>query len=284
MKRIARITGATVLLACAIVAAAALMAFQTLFAASAAPPEGAVPPLWTRAVAVFEANKNLVPGSMLQVMEELDGDGKVKSRSETQLRFSSGGPDSVTTEIVSATEDGKDVTAKEREKLAKQQEKTRKEKAKQAKSDEKKNEKKDGERSQSVSSNDSPFAEAAQKDIRVVDTGRRETERGRRCAVLEFTYPQRDRDDPKAKPFTVKGTAWIDEETSAPLRVDSTRDPLPRGAKRMSSTFIYAPRPDGSLVLSEMRFEGEGGFLFINKRFRMKATFADHWLFEESKK
>lgn len=288
MKRTVRIAGA--IAAAMIVFAGGVLrpvtaAHAPFLASSPAAPEGAVPPLWTRAAAAYEANKNLVPGSMVQLVEELDGDGKVKSRNEARLRFTPGGPDSVTTEILSATEDGKDVTAKEREKLARQQEKARKDRAKQAKADEKRaGEKKDGERSHGVSSNDSPFAENAQKDIRVADTGRRETERGRRCAVLEFAYPRRDPDDPKAKPFTVKGTAWIDEETGAPLRVDSTRDPLPRGVKRMSSTFLYAPRPDGSLVLSEMRIEGEGGFLFINKRFRMKAAFADHWLYEEPKK
>jgi hypothetical protein len=235
----------------------------------------AVPALWTKAVAIYEANKNLVPGSMTQTVEELDGDGAVKSSTVSALRFS---PDpsaeqGVATEIVSVVKDGKDVTAEQRKELDKQREKRAKE--------EKKKADKDGERSQSVSSNDSPFNPDFQKSVAVSDRGGRETIAGRACSSFDFSYTRTDGENPKAKPYTVKGVAWLDEETGAPLKVESTRDPLPRGAKRMSSTFLYEIRPDGSWVLKEMQFEGAGGILFIKKSFRMKASFADHWLYEE---
>lgn len=248
----------------------------TAVPAAGRPRQSVVPALWTKAVAIFEANKNIVPGSMTQTMEELGGDGSVKSRTESRFRFS---PDAtekegIKTEILSVVKDGKDVTAEQK----KQYDEQRKKREAQEK---KKGAPKNEQRSHSVSSNDSPFSAEVQKEIRAVDTGKRENAGGRGCAVFEFAYPRRDENDEKSKPYTVRGTAWIDEETGCPLRVDSTRDPLPRGAKRMSSSFLYETRPDGSCVLKEMLFEGEGGFLFIKKRFRVKAVFGDHWLYVE---
>ena len=91
------------------VSAIAVSLAVTVLAPRAAP---SVPALWTKAVAIYEANKNLVPGTMTQTVEELDGDGAVKSSTVSALRFS---PDpaaeqGVKTEIVSVVKDGKDVT------------------------------------------------------------------------------------------------------------------------------------------------------------------------------
>ncbi|RJR26647.1 MAG: hypothetical protein C4574_07040 [Candidatus Latescibacterota bacterium] len=260
---------AAIAVSLAIAHAAAVLALQA---------GSVVPALWTKAVEIYEANKNLVPGTMTQTVEELDGDAAVKSSTVSALRFS---PDpaaeqGVATEIVSVVKDGKDVTAEQRKELDKQREKRAKEAKKKAD--------KTGERSHSVSSNDSPFNPDFQKSVAVTERGARETIAGRGCAAFDFTYARTDEENPKAKPYTVKGTAWLDEETGAPLKVESTRDPLPRGAKRMSSTFLYEIRPDGSWVLKEMVFEGAGGILFIKKSFRMKASFADHWLYEEPEK
>ncbi len=209
---------------------------------------------------------------MTQTMEELDGDGAVKSRTVSELRFASdpAAEKGVRTEIVSVVEDGKDVTAEHRKEFDKQRAKEKKKKSGE-----------DDESSQSVSSSDSPFNPDVQTGIVVTETGGRETIGDRSCLAFGFSYAADDKENPKAKPYTVKGTAWLDEETGAPLKVESTRDPLPRGAKRMSSTFLYETRPDGSWILKEMRFEGAGGFLFIKKSFRMKASFADHWLYVE---
>ena len=94
------------LFAAAIAAALAVAHAAAVLSLHAAP---AVPALWTKAVAIYEANKNLVPGSMTQTVEELDGDGAVKSSTVSALRFS---PDpsaeqGVATEIVSVVKDGK---------------------------------------------------------------------------------------------------------------------------------------------------------------------------------
>jgi hypothetical protein len=247
--------------------------------AAGRPLQNVIPSLWTKAVAVFETNKNIIPGSMTQTTEELGADGSVKSRTESRFRFSPDGTDKdgIKTKILSVVKDGKDLTAERQKEYADQR---KKREAQEEKRGPGKNEK----RTYSFSSNDSPFSAEVQKDIQAVDTGKRENIGGRGCAVFEFAYLRRDESGAKTKPYTVRGTAWIDEESGHPLRLDSTRDPLPRGAKRLSSSSLYETRPDGSWVLKEILFEGEGGFLFIKKRFRVKAVFGDHWLYVESAK
>jgi hypothetical protein len=259
-----------------IIGAAALSAAFTL--ASAALPKGAIPELWTKAVAVFEANKYVVPGTMDQTMEELDGDGAVKSRTVSRYTFKPDDKGEIDMEVLSAVKDGKDITAQERKDLAKEKAKSAERKAKEETAKKKEGAKDDGE-SFSFGSEDSPFNPKFQETLSVTEAGLRDTVAGRSCAVFEFAYTRPGGKSAKAKPVTSKGRVWIEEETGYPVRVDATPEPLPRGAKLMRSSILYERRPGGSCVLKEMHFEGAGGFLFIKKHMRFRAVFDNFWLY-----
>ena len=249
----------------------------------------AQPALWAQAVKIFEVNKDLVPGKVLQKIQELEDDGRVKSESNAEISLALDGAGKIKSDIVKASKDGKDVTAAERKEA---EERSKKEAAKELKKkkDAEKNAKKDSkgdsdkdskENSHSISSGDSPFDPEIQKDVRVTETGALETIDGRSCVRFGYTYPVRTEKPSKGKPVMVKGTAWIEDGTGNPVKIEFTNDPLPRGAKSMLTKFHYGSGGNGSWIVERMEFEGSGSFLFIKKRIRGDISLGDYWKYVE---
>jgi hypothetical protein len=246
----------------------------------------AQPALWAKAVKIFEANKDLVPGKVLQKIQEIEDDGRVKSESDAEISLALDGAGKIKSDIVKASKDGKDVTAAERKKA---EERSKKEAAKEKK-DAEKNAKKDSksdsdkdskENSHSISSGDSPFDPEIQDNVRITETTARETIGSRSCARFGYTYPVPAEKPSKGKPVMVKGTAWIEESTGNPVKVEFTNDPLPKGAKSMLTTLHYGSGGNGSWIVERMEFEGSGSFLFIKKRIRGDIALGDYWKYVE---
>ena len=250
------------------------------------------PPLWTQAVKIFEANKDLVPGKVLQKVQELDDDGRVKSESRAEISIALDGGGKIKTDLVSASKDGKDVTAEERKKTEERAKKdaaeekkkqdaarnTKKEAAKDSKDDSDEGSK---ERSHSFSSGDSPFNPELQSTVLITETNSRETIDGRLCVRFGYSYPAPSEKPSKKKPTVVKGSAWIDEGTGQPVKVEFTQDPLPRGAKSMLTTLHYGSTGNDQWILERMEFEARGAFLFFKKRIRGDLAFSDYWNYVE---
>jgi hypothetical protein len=248
----------------------------------------AQPALWAQAVKIYEANKDLVPGKVLQKIEELDDDGRVKSESNVEIVLSLGGDGNIKSEIVKASKDGKDITAEERKKADEREKKQAAEKEKEAekKKEAEKNAAKDSnedskERSHSISSGDSPFNPELQNDVTVTETNTRETIDGRSCVRFDYAYPVPGEKPSKKKPAMVKGTAWIEEGTGNPVKLEFTNDPLPKGAKSMLTTMRYGNGENGSWILERMEFEASGSFLFFKKRIRGDIALGDYWKYVE---
>ena len=248
----------------------------------------AQPALWAQAVKVFEANKDLVPGKVLQKIQELGDDGRVKSESNAEVSLALDGEGKIKSDIVKASKDGKDVTAEERKKA---DERSKKEAAKEKKKkDAEKNAKKSSkgdsgedsnERSHSISSNDNPFNPEIQDDVRITETKSRETIDGRSCIRFGYSYPVPPEKPSKDKPTFFKGTAWIEESTGNPVKIEYTNDPLPKGAKSMLTTLHYGSGGNGSWIVEKMEFEASGSFLFFKKRIRGDISLGDYWKYVE---
>ena len=237
------------------------------------------PSLWMQAVSIFQLNKDLVPGKVSQKIQELEKDGRVKSETDVDVAFSLDGAGKIKTDVVKASKDGKDITAEQRKKADEAAKK-------QAKEDAKKAAKKDAagesdEHSHSFSLEDTPFNPERQNDVRVTETASRETLDGTRCACFEFSYPEKRPAGAKGKPATIKGTAWIEESSGRPVKLEYTSDPLPKHVKSMSTTLRYGADTNDSWVLKEMIFEARGGFLFIAKTIRGDISFGDYWKYKE---
>jgi hypothetical protein len=241
---------------------------------------GAHPALWVQAVRIFELNKNLVPGRVSQKVQELDKNGGVKSETDVDVLFSLDGTGEIKTEIVKASKDGKDITAEERKKA---DELARKQAEKDAAKEQGKKDAKDDsdEHSHTFSLSDTPFNPERQNDVRVTETACRDTIDGASCACYEFSYPEKRPADAKGKPAIIKGRAWIEESSGRAVKLEYTRDPLPKHVKNMLTTLRYRGEGEGSWVLSRMAFDARGAFLFFGKSIRGDFRFSDYWKYEE---
>jgi len=257
-------------------------------AAAAAPDSAraeakAQPALWAQAVRIYDKNKDLAPGKVFQKIQELDDDGRVKSESNVELSLALDGEGKIKSDIVKATKDGKDVTAEERKKAAerakKEAEREKKKEAERASKGDAGDASKEG--SHSISSGDNPFNADIQNGVRITETNARETVDGRSCIRFGYSYPAPTEKPAKGKPAMVKGSAWIEEGTGNPVKVEFTNDPLPKGAKSMLTTLHYAGGENGSWVLKKMEFEGSGSFLFFKKRIRGDISLGDYWKYIE---
>lgn len=234
---------------------------------------GPRPSLWTKAVAVFESNKKLVPGKALQTMEELDKEGRVKSTANAEISFALDSAGKVATSIVRATKDGKDTTAEERKRAAERGKKEAAAKKGKPKRD-------SDESSHSFAMNDGPLSDKLQSDVRVTPSGATETIDGASCARFEFTYPEKREAPVKGKPIMVKGSAWLEEGSGRPVKIEYTYEPLPKHVKQMRTELRYGAEGADAWILRRMSFEASGSFLIFGKSIRGAIDFSDYWKYE----
>jgi hypothetical protein len=243
------------------------------------------PALWAQAVKIFEANKDLVPGKVLQKIQELEDNGRVKSQTDIDITLSLDGAGKIRSDVVRASKDGKDITAEERKKAEKREKKeAAKEAAKKGavKKDAKEDSKSDsGERSYSFSMNDSPLNPERQNDVRVTEARSGEMIDGARCICFDFSYPEKSGTRSKVKPATIVGKAWIDESSGRPIKLEYASDPLPKHVKSMTTTLRYGMDGTGPWVLKQMVFDVRAAFLVIKKKIHGDFAFSDYWKYEE---
>jgi hypothetical protein len=216
--------------------------------------------LWLRAVRLSDASRNLVPGTMWMRGQELDKHGKPKDEDkyyEARGRLFLGDDGEVEFETVEAIEDGEDVTEKVREK-------ERKEKAEAEENE-------DEEEESFGMQNYDPFDPESQDRVSLTPVGEQMLDT---LPAMVYDFKEVDEEEEKE----VSGRAWLDGDSGAPLKVEYTLDPLPRGVKKMLTTIEYAFAPPDSLMVTRVTMRATGGFLFIKKHFKMDMTFDDYWL------
>jgi hypothetical protein len=72
-----------------------------------------------------------------------------------------------------------------------------------------------------------------------------------------------------------KGIVHFDA-TLKPVTIDYNPDPLPPMVSVFDGTMRLAALPDGSLVVSDLVFSGEGGILFLRMRFLVSIAFSGY--------
>jgi hypothetical protein len=224
--------------------------------------------LWQKAVAIAEANRDAIPGTMFSTVENLDDKGKPKETEQRWMRFSLGPDGQVTSEITKVVKDGKDVTAAEQAKQKAEQAKTKTEQGR--KKDEKREkEKTDGVRVE-FGSGDDVFSAATGATTSVKPLDEKKTIENKQCVGYAFTQKRKSGE-------TLEGTAWLEESTGVPVRTQYTPKPLPKYTKRMQTTVEYKHSPEGSWHPKRYTVEGSGGFLWIKKTMRIRIEFGEWW-------
>ncbi len=210
--------------------------------------------LWQKAVGLAAAAEDakIVPGTLYMSTIVKKKDGTVESDSTVKFRTVDKG-DELDMELLSAVENGKDVTEEARKKNEEEKKDSK--------------ERKDGE-PLSVSIGDNPFDPGVQKSVKavykmdvVVD--------GRAASIFTFTEKS-----PDGKSM-LKGRAWLDSTTGMPIKVESTTDPLPDHVEKMTTTTRYKTTQDGLWVPESCLIAGEAGFLWMHFSSETKVQFAD---------
>lgn len=216
---------------------------------------GGAEDLWAKAVELAASSKDRVPGRLVVISEVMDGKGRVQESSELHLAVTANPDGTLDQDVLKSSKDGKDTTAETRASAAR------------AREEQPSGKKAPRERGGSASigfDNAGVFDPALQDGTRASATGERRTVDGKTCVGYAFRQKSAETEE-----GTLVGTACLEEATGSPLEVQYTSEPLPRHVKELTTTVRYAMTPQGGWEGREMVVEGEGGMLFIKRRFRI---------------
>ena len=223
-------------------------------------------PLWQRAVegAAKSEAAGVAPGGLEMEACVKKPDGTVEEQSSMRFRIVYEG-DGSRTELISATQNGKDVTEKAKAEEAKQ-ERERKEKKP----------KKEDSASLELEPGYHPFSPKSQDRVTVQRAGEAPFD-GRTAAV--FTFRETSEDGKSA----FQGKAWLDPETGAPLQIEASPSPLPKHVDALVSTTRFETAPDGLWRPVSTQMRGEGGMLWIRRVFESRFRLTD-WHVKDGRK
>jgi hypothetical protein len=228
----------------------------TALSASGAPclPSEPADPLWKSAVAIAAASQGWRPGRTVSRTEDLAKDGRVQSVEEVTFAYPSGDGEPQP-QLIRYLRDGVDVTERERARLAAQQEEAARKK-------------KNGSRSVTFGVGGTPFDPLHQATVSFHRTGERRTIDGRACQAFEY-----GRSDPVGGRYV--GTAFLDEETGAPVSLRERPEPLPRFTDQLWVVLSFVYKGPGEWYPTHVQVEGSGGLLFIRKSIRSSIELLD---------
>jgi hypothetical protein len=175
--------------------------------------------------------------TMTSTSEELDSDGKVV---HTRVRVIRTGK---TDELISATDDGKDVTAEKKKKFE--------ERAREHKEELKL---------------DSPFAGKVQDKYVFGDLGPDKAD----PSLTRISFAPKEG---KSEEVAI-GEATVDAATGEPVRFQLRPSELPRFADHVLVRIELGAKSGVGRRVSKVSVEGDGGLLFIKKRFRATTVYA----------
>jgi hypothetical protein len=217
-----------------------------LLAALLLPAAGWPDALWEKAVAIAGAAVDWTPGSASFLLELVDSHGAAQESWRSQFRIGARPDGTPGVEVILASHNSEDTTAKEQENQHKRKQGP-------------------------LPRWDNPFDPAVQASVTATPRGQTEDVQGRSCAVYDFTLAKEGR----AK---IAGTAWVDEASGAPIQVRSSQTPPPRGVFSITTTLRFGTGPAGEGFVREAYIEGVGGLLFIRRAFRSTVSVGDYWL------
>ncbi len=226
--------------------------------------------LWDRAVQIYDANSNLLPGRIELRLTEYGGrNRRVRNEEHGVYRTLLGDDGSPEVEILQVIRNGEDIT------------------------DERRSDDGGGggfaslfgpPRGTDVPDDEdtgggfggpgeaSPFDPELQHMVSYSRNSESRLINGRRAAA--FSFRQQSTDDPEQ---FVTGTAWLDMTSGAPLLVESTLDPLP---SRLLNTFLFrshfAERSDG-WYLTRLDVDVVAQLLLVRREFESVITFSEHF-------
>jgi len=215
--------------------------------ASAEPPDAALLARLSLHAEANEQMRKLGSFRLDELVEELDGDGKVTSTEVTKARIESNGTSAHET-VEACVEDGKDATADKQERVRKDE-------------------------SGTGSERDRLISETLHLPFRQVDQ-----------PLYAFDLLKTDPADPShvqisfvprnPNEHTVEGTAWVDTRSGTVLSAGAKMSKPPKLVDWVHFTVEFGAKTPAGPAVSRLTLEAEGGFLFVRRHLRteMKMT------------
>lgn len=214
--------------------------------------------LWERAVGLYDAYGDLVPGRMSIRFDQYNGRGKLVSSDVSKIELVVGPSGEVEGRTTYASKNGRDVTEERRNDPAPgglfgggggDQE-----------SD-----------SPFAGLQMSPFDPSQQASVTVIDTGRWEVIDGERTRVHLFEHSTGGENK-------TTGTVWIAENTGAPVKLTASIEPLPGFVDVFQITQTFDTDSEGRWYMTRMEFVAEGNILFVRRRIESEFEFSEYFL------
>jgi hypothetical protein len=99
---------------------------------------------------------------------------------------------------------------------------------------------------------------------------------GHICQRFDFTYQTEIVSKGETEKLTWNGMTWLDENTGVPLKLEFSLEPLPKRIRSLWTIYLYEISETNNWVLKKITISGQGGFLFIKKKFRSTTVFSDY--------
>jgi hypothetical protein len=231
---------------------------------AAAEPAGAANPdgLWQKALSNYQKNSDWYPEKIAVLSEVLDRHGQPDSVTQLFFTLSLDTKGRMRTELTRALKNGKDISEEMKKKVEIRN------------PDETKAPKK--EESVTVSFSDSPFNPDRQKSVTFHAGSEKQMLLGHLCQRFDFTYQTEIMRKGESEKLTWTGMAWLEENSGMPLKLEFSLTPLPKRIRSLWTIYLYEVSQPDKWILKKIMISGQGGFLFIKKRFRSTTTFSDY--------
>ena len=213
--------------------------------------------LWDRAVAIYLENQDLMPGNMTIRVDQYNGRGDLVTSEKSEIAVSMDDDGEVTSTILVATKDGKDIT-----------EQRRNESSGSAPFGGGGDSNGDGSGFEGLQR--SPFDPNEQSNVTVVDTGRVEYVDGTSARLHKFEMHTGD-------DSRTVGSAWLSLTDGYPVRLEATISPLPAFVSVFELTQHFNTDDSGRWYMSALEMTAEGSFLFIRRRVESEFEFRDYF-------
>ncbi len=212
---------------------------------------------WQKGVAAAVLAQKYLPGKIYAKFEQLDGDGKAKSRNELWLELAAGEKE---VRLVKAVENGKDTTREELEKVRKMKERGKG--------------KSEGQTISVSAADIVPLLTNVKKPVAHKFLGP-EMKNGVECNAYEFRKEYLQKRGKKEETVFHQGKIWLDAASGMAVAASYNLDPLPSMVKQLEMSTTFVLQGDKVLVKNhDMNIKA--GFLFIKKRFRMNLVLDDY--------
>jgi hypothetical protein len=230
-------------------------------AAETSDPSG----LWQKALAVFQQNSDMLPHKMEVFSELLDRRGQPDTVSRFYFDIRYDGQGKSRSELTRAIKDGQDISAEAKKRYVGSDDPPEKPGAKRR-------------QTFTFSMADVPFNPDRRQHTAARARAETQVLSGRTCRRFDISFRANTAVQGPAREMNWVGMAWLDEASGVPLKLEFAIEPLPKNVHSLWTIYQYEIEAAGDWVLREISVQGQGGFLFIKKKFRSSTRFSEYRL------